>query len=152
LAWPSHSFLLLYDYGAFLHQYYVLPSLILHDTRCYKTLGHLFTFEITIRPKHELITHGPYAYVRHPSYTGIYLTLIGATFVLLAPGTWTAEYGIRSSIGAFLLGVWLFKCAFAFRGTAIRLRAEDALLRTNFGEEWEDYAKRVPFKLIPLVY
>ncbi|KAJ3558751.1 hypothetical protein NP233_g11443 [Leucocoprinus birnbaumii] len=119
---------------------------------CYRSLGQLFTFEITIRPKHELITSGPYAYVRHPSYTGVYLTLIGSTCVLLAPGTWTAEHGIRSPIGALLLCLWLLKCAFAFRGTAIRLRAEDDLLRANFGEEWENYAKRVPFRLVPGVY
>lgn len=119
---------------------------------CYKTLGHLFTFEITIRPKHELITHGPYAYVRHPSYTGVYLTLIGSTCVLLAPGTWTAEQGVHTPFGALLLCLWLLKCTFAFRGTAVRLRAEDDLLHANFGEEWENYAKSVPFKLIPWVY
>lgn len=119
---------------------------------CYKTLGHLFTFEITIRPKHELITHGPYAHVRHPSYTGVYLTLVGSTCVLLAPGTWTAEQGIHTPIGATLLCLWLLKCAFAFRGTAIRLRAEDKLLHATFKEDWENYAKRVPYKLVPRVY
>jgi len=120
--------------------------------RCYKTLGHLFTFEITIRPKHELITHGPYAHVRHPSYTGVYLTLIGSTCVLLAPGTWTAEHGIHTPVGATLLCLWLLKCAFAFRGTAVRMRAEDKLLHATFKEGWENYAKRVPYKLVPSVY
>ncbi|KAF9450393.1 ICMT-domain-containing protein [Macrolepiota fuliginosa MF-IS2] len=119
---------------------------------CYRTLGPLFTFEITIRPKHELITHGPYSYVRHPSYTGVHLTLIGATCVFLAPGTWTAEYGIRNPVGMLLSGLWLLKCAFAFRGMGIRLRAEDDLLRANFGLEWEEYAKLVPYKFIPWVY
>ncbi|XP_006456175.1 hypothetical protein AGABI2DRAFT_227997 [Agaricus bisporus var. bisporus H97] len=119
---------------------------------CFKCLGHLFTFEITIRPKHELITHGPYAYVRHPSYTGVYLTLIGATCVLLAPGNWTADYGIRNPIGLILLCLWLLKCSFAFRGMGVRLRAEDDLLHANFGSEWEAYAKRVPYKFVPWVY
>lgn len=36
---------------------------------CYDALGKLFTFERSIMPKHELITDGPYAWVRHPSYT-----------------------------------------------------------------------------------
>lgn len=120
--------------------------------RCFKSLGHLFTFEITIRPKHELITHGPYAYVRHPSYTGVYLTLIGATFVLIAPGNWTADTGIRNPLGLFLFCLWMLKCIFVFRGMGIRLRAEDSLLRANFGSEWEVYAKRVPYKFIPGVY
>lgn len=37
--------------------------------QCYDALGRLFTFERSIMPKHELIQDGPYAWVRHPSYT-----------------------------------------------------------------------------------
>lgn len=58
---------------------------------CFRTLGPLFTFELTISPAHSLVTHGPYAIVRHPSYTGIYLTLLGSSAVALAPGSWLHE-------------------------------------------------------------
>ena len=44
---------------------------------CYRTLGKLFTFEMSIRDEHRLITHGPYRVVRHPAYTGVILTIIG---------------------------------------------------------------------------
>ena len=44
---------------------------------CFQALGRLFTFEMSIRDEHELITNGPYSIVRHPSYTGALLTLIG---------------------------------------------------------------------------
>lgn len=44
---------------------------------CFRALGRLFTFEMSIRDEHELITDGPYSVVRHPSYTGALLTLIG---------------------------------------------------------------------------
>jgi protein-S-isoprenylcysteine O-methyltransferase Ste14 len=44
---------------------------------CFRALGRLFTFEMTIRDEHTLITDGPYSIVRHPSYTGALLTLIG---------------------------------------------------------------------------
>lgn len=116
---------------------------------CFRCLGPFFTFEITIRPQHLLITHGPYAWVRHPSYTGVYLTLAGATFVLGSPGTWVAVCGVRSVLGVIITGVWLMKCAFAFRGMCVRLRAEDEVLRGTFGAEWEAYASRVPFKFLP---
>ncbi|KAF8908156.1 Isoprenylcysteine carboxyl methyltransferase family-domain-containing protein [Gymnopilus junonius] len=116
---------------------------------CFRTLGQLFTFEITIRPKHELVTHGPYAWVRHPSYTGVYLTLGGATLVLGSPQTWISGHFIRTPIGAFLAGFWLLKCAFAFHGMCVRLRAEDEVLKKTFGPEWEDYANQVPYKFIP---
>jgi len=116
---------------------------------CFKCLGPFFTFEITIRPQHLLITHGPYAWVRHPSYTGVYLTLSGATLVLGSPGTWVTVCGVRSVLGVMMAGVWLMKCAFAFRGMCVRLRAEDEILRGTFGAEWEAYASRVPFKFLP---
>lgn len=35
----------------------------------YKTLGPYFTFQVGIQPDQKLITHGVYAWVRHPSYT-----------------------------------------------------------------------------------
>lgn len=117
--------------------------------RCFRSLGPLFTFEITIHPLHRLVVQGPYAWVRHPSYTGVYFTLSGATLVLAAPGTWTADFGIRTPFGVIYLLVWVSKCLFAFRGMMVRYAAEDEVLRLNFGAEWEDYAARVPYKFIP---
>ena len=57
--------------------------------------------------------------------------------------------GVRSMLGLMMTGVWLMKCAFAFRGMCVRLRAEDEVLRATFGVEWEAYANRVPFKFLP---
>lgn len=47
---------------------------------CYNALGHLFTFEMSIRGDHRLITGGPYAWVRHPGYTGVLSTFMGLGF------------------------------------------------------------------------
>jgi protein-S-isoprenylcysteine O-methyltransferase Ste14 len=58
---------------------------------CFRELGTLFTFEVTILPDHKLVTSGPYSYVRHPSYTGIYMTLLGPTLMALSPGSWLRE-------------------------------------------------------------
>lgn len=43
----------------------------------YKGLGHMFTFEMSIRRDHKLITHGVYGWVRHPAYTGVLLFAAG---------------------------------------------------------------------------
>lgn len=120
--------------------------------RCFKSLGSLFTFEITIRPEHELVTHGPYAWVRHPSYTGVYLTLTGATVILFGPGTWMADYGLKNHLGVLFASLWLVKCLFAFRGMHSRHETEDVVLCKTFGKEWEEYASRVPHKFIPGVF
>ena len=52
-----------------------LGGLIRH--RCYQVLGRMFTFEMSIRRDHMLITSGPYGVVRHPGYTGFLLVVIG---------------------------------------------------------------------------
>jgi protein-S-isoprenylcysteine O-methyltransferase Ste14 len=117
--------------------------------RCFKTLGRFFTFEIAIRPRHELITSGPYAWVRHPSYTGIYLTLLGATVSLCAPGTWLSECGVSSRSAIIVVSLWLLKCVFVSRGMTSRLRIEDEVLKGTFGESWDEYARRVPYNFVP---
>lgn len=39
-----------------------------------------------------------------------------------------------------------------YSGLISRMAMEDAALRMTFGREWEDWASRVPYKLIPLIY
>lgn len=46
------------------------------------TLGRLFTFEVAIRTNHDIIRHGPYAVLRHPSYTGAIMGLVGLQWFL----------------------------------------------------------------------
>lgn len=45
--------------------------------RCYKALGSMFTYEMSIRENHVLITTGPYNIVRHPGYSGLLVTMTG---------------------------------------------------------------------------
>lgn len=77
---------------------------------CFHALGRLFTFEVTIHPTHTLVTSGPYAFVRHPSYTGVWLTLVGSTLVALAPGSWIPECWLSPSYQLFSISIpphWL---------------------------------------------
>src|SRR5262245_35458188 len=52
---------------------------------CFRTLGGYFTFNVMTSPDQPVITTGPYRLLRHPSYTGFLLALLG---VGLAFGNW----------------------------------------------------------------
>ena len=54
-------------------------------------LDELFTYELTLKKEHSLATSGPYANVRHPSYTGVILLLIGQQ-LMQAGGTGNVPY------------------------------------------------------------
>lgn len=115
-------------------------------------MGELFTFEVTIKPEHELIKRGPYGWVRHPSYTGLLMMLGGTTVAMFAPESAFMSCGIINR-GAFVwVGVWAIKLMFATQGILSRLTAEDKVLREKFGIKWDIYAKSVPRKLIPGIF
>lgn len=117
-------------------------------------LGKFFRFDISIQRAHKLITTGPYAYVRHPSYTGILLTNIGWLCYYFAPGSLLRESSLLKSwpgkllVSAYL-GVGLLPTLFVTLG---RLRREEDMLHAAFGREWEEWARRVPSKVIPGIY
>ena len=75
---------------------------------------------------HKLIRSGPYTLVRHPIYTSM-LAVICATAVIITP--WPL----------LMLALVLFVV-----GTEIRVRIEEKLLASQFGEEFKDYKRRVP--------
>jgi protein-S-isoprenylcysteine O-methyltransferase Ste14 len=98
-----------------------------------KTLGKEWSLTARLVEGHKLATSGPYAHVRHPIYTG----MLG---MLLATGLAFSHWI------ALLAALVVF-----FVGTIIRVRSEEELLRGAFGEQFEDYARRVP-ALVPGLY
>ena len=102
-------------------------------TTAVKTLGKEWSLTARLVEGHKLATSGPYAYVRHPIYSGM-LGMLVATG--LAISHWAA----------LLAGLVVF-----FVGTIIRVRSEEKLLREAFGDEFENYAQRVP-AIVPGVY
>lgn len=95
-------------------------------------LGHRFSAWVAIQERHDLVTSGPYRAIRHPSYLGAVLGFVGWVLVC------------RSLLGlALVLPAWLLLVE--------RIRAEEALLASEFGPAYEAYRARTA-RLIPGLY
>ncbi|KAJ7767960.1 ICMT-domain-containing protein [Mycena maculata] len=116
---------------------------------CYNALGHLFTYEVTLRPSHTLVTHGLYRWVRHPGYTSLFAHLAGMILLHMAPGGWNHECGIMNSMYAWFVGGWFFVIVFSVISLSRRGEVEDSILRAEFGIKWEQYRSAVPYKFVP---
>lgn len=119
----------------------------------YRTLGKFFTWELTVRKEHALVTGGPYTVVRHPSYTGMAMLSVGLGLCHFGPGGYYAECvgwdTLASKAFVALWGGWTVLIPVLLMA---RVNTEDEVLRREFGKQWEDYAKRTPYKLFPYVY
>lgn len=119
----------------------------------YKHLGRYFTFQLSIRKGHQLVTSGPYSIVRHPSYTGAWICMIGIAISQLAPGSLYSELGLWRNPLGFVAGA--FQLVFVvYTGLTIHLRVqkEDAALHTEFRDEWVAWVSRTPCRLVPGFY
>ena len=95
-------------------------------------LGRRFSGLVAIQPGHTLVTSGVYGVVRNPSYLGLLINSLG----------WALAF--RSGVGV-LLAVLIIPPLVA------RIRAEERLLRTQFGDEYGAYCARTS-RLIPRLY
>jgi protein-S-isoprenylcysteine O-methyltransferase Ste14 len=97
------------------------------------TLGDFFTRSVAVRDGHRIVTSGPYRCVRHPAYAGILVSMVGLALTL---GNWLSVVLVVS--GYFLAHV-------------PRIRAEEAALEANFGEQYREFG-RTRKRLIPGVW
>jgi protein-S-isoprenylcysteine O-methyltransferase Ste14 len=95
-------------------------------------LGHRFSGLVAIQPNHKLKTDGVYQRIRHPSYTGLLLAMIGWALVF------------RSAVG-FILNVFLLLILLS------RIADEEESLEAEFGDEYRAYRKKT-WRLLPFVY
>ena len=96
-----------------------------------RVLGQSFTVTIATRPDEQVVEAGPYRWIRHPSYTGSLLTVIGALVAVTNP---------LSFLGLLL----------PIAGHAYRIRVEEQVLVENLGEPYRSYMKRTK-RLVPFV-
>jgi len=96
-------------------------------------LGKYFTFDVAVQSGQTLVEVGPYRYIRHPSYSGALLSLLGYG---LALGNWAGLAAALSCLG------------FAY---AYRIPVEESALTSALGEAYTQYTKRT-WRLVPFLF
>ncbi len=95
-------------------------------------LGRRFSGLVAIQPGHRLVTRGIYGVIRNPSYLGLLVNALG----------WALAF--RSGVGVLLT-------ALLIPPLLARMRAEETLLRSQFGDEYDAYCARTT-RLVPWLY
>lgn len=95
-------------------------------------LGKNWSSSVTIKQDHSLILTGPYAFVRHPIYSGILLALLGSAVIV-------GRIRILIFVPILLIGF------------LIKSRKEERFMTEKFGRQYEEYRQHtkalIPFLL-----
>ncbi len=95
-------------------------------------LGRNWSGHPSLKEGHELVTTGPYNYVRHPIYTGMLAALLGSIFSLTGP--------------LFLYFFIIMAATFVYR-----IHVEEGIMLRTFPEAYPAYKSRTK-ALIPLIW
>jgi protein-S-isoprenylcysteine O-methyltransferase Ste14 len=95
-------------------------------------LGDRFSGLVAIQPGHTLVTEGVYGPIRHPSYLGLLVNSLG--------------WGL-----AFRSGVGVLLTALTIPPLLAQIGAEEKLLHTEFGDEYDAY-RALTSRLVPGLY
>jgi protein-S-isoprenylcysteine O-methyltransferase Ste14 len=100
---------------------------------CFVALGRYFTVVLKTTPDQVVVERGPYQFLRHPSYSGLLLALLGCGVML---GNWAATMA-----------------AFTVLLTAVvyRIRIEERALIASLGDAYRVFAKHRA-RLVPFIW
>jgi protein-S-isoprenylcysteine O-methyltransferase Ste14 len=98
-----------------------------------RILGKYFSMRLAIQPGQTVVQDGPYRWIRHPSYTGALITLLGLSLIL---DNWLSLVSILVA---------------GFIGYSYRVMIEERTLLAALGDPYLEYMKHTK-RFIPFVY
>jgi protein-S-isoprenylcysteine O-methyltransferase Ste14 len=120
---------------------------------CYQALGKNFTWQLTVKQDHVLVTDGLYSIVRHPAYLGSTTIYAGMVLLLFGPGSWFYECIGWDHIASRVLTAYYVVLVFLVPNTLwSRATKEDEVLHKEFGQQWETWAKKTPYRVVPHIF
>ena len=99
----------------------------------FRTLGRYFTLVLRTSPDQDVVDRGPYRVLRHPSYTGLLMVVLGCALMV---GNWVGL---------------LVCCAWVGAAMAYRIRVEERALTEALGAAYLDFAA-TRARLVPFVW
>lgn len=121
LTWTFYPGIFLMILGIFIRQWSI------------RELGVFFSVQVGIQKGQKVVKKGPYKLIRHPSYTGLLLTLIGIGLAL-------------QSLVAVIIMILVFSITFGYR-----IHIEEKLLISELNGEYVTYMAETK-RLIPYIF
>jgi protein-S-isoprenylcysteine O-methyltransferase Ste14 len=97
------------------------------------TLNKYFTVDVTIMDDHRLVRSGVFKYVRHPSYFGLLIAVLGLGVTMV---NWLSVIIMLVPHAIIII---------------LRINEEERALAEHFGSDYEDYRRNTK-RLIPFIY
>lgn len=96
-------------------------------------LGDYFTRDVEVEDQQDLVSRGPYKYLRHPSYLGLFSLTAGVLFFI-------------GNVIAIPIGVIIL-----FLALSHRIKIEEKMMLDMIGEEYKMWCKN-RYRMFPLIY
>lgn len=113
---------IIFIYGGFAFRYWSI-----------QVLGKFFSSKVEIKEGHELIQIGPYKILRHPSYSGAWISMVGVSLLF------QSKIGLVFSIFIYFL-IYIY-----------RIECEEKALVGTFGEKYTAYQEKT-WRMFPYLY
>lgn len=90
------------------------------------------------------------SYILHPAYLGGVALVLGFPHIFFARGSYLAQcWSLGWMAEAFIR---IDRIIIIYPGMFTRAVTEDALMKNEFGKEWEEWAQKVRYRIIPGIW